>query len=205
MMPCSRSSFLTSTCRLISASSTQPDHGQIMPAPQQLCFTRDLIEPALAKIATDRQPILNGGFHRGNGKNDPYPGKQAANQHAAGYLLLPAPLPPRFTESTTATASIYPRLLRPHPECCFAEFEQDHPPNSSDRHCAQPSLPSPEISQAFENHAIMIAQSPHKGRGEVRTTSRPSCRRSSILPPSPAAPTAANISPAPSRSAACRP
>ena len=36
-------------------------------------------------------------------------------------------------------------------------------------------------------------------------TSRPSCRRPSILPPSPAAPTAANISPMPSRRASCRP
>ena len=34
---------------------------------------------------------------------------------------------------------------------------------------------------------------------------RPSCRRASILPPSPAAPTAANISPAPCRRVSCRP
>ena len=36
-------------------------------------------------------------------------------------------------------------------------------------------------------------------------TPRPSCRRSSIPPPSPAAPRAANISPAPCRRASCRP
>ena len=39
----------------------------------------------------------------------------------------------------------------------------------------------------------------------TKITSRPSCRRSSTLPPSPAAPTAANISPAPCRPVACRP
>jgi transposase-like protein len=37
------------------------------------------------------------------------------------------------------------------------------------------------------------------------STARPSCRRASIRPPSPAAPTAANISPAPSQRASCPP
>src|ERR1700744_2312513 len=45
----------------------------------------------------------------------------------------------------------------------------------------------------------------HASLEKRSATSHPSCRRPSILPPSPAAPTAANISPMPSRRASCRP
>src|ERR1700735_885271 len=40
-----------------------------------------------------------------------------------------------------------PRLLPPHPGCCFAPPEPDHPPSSFDRHCAQPCSPRQNQNQ----------------------------------------------------------